>query len=53
MLSKMAVTPYVNMTDGLIAIPMFLMIAGIFLIAVVTSPKKWVFRFCFSRHANR
>lgn len=31
------------MTDGLIAIPMFLMIAGIFLIAVVTSPKKWGF----------
>ena len=28
------------MTDGLLAIPMFLMIAGIFMIAVITSPRR-------------
>ncbi|MCJ1993870.1 ABC transporter permease subunit [Lactococcus piscium] len=31
------------MTNGLIAIPMFLVIAGLFVIAVATSPKKWGF----------
>ena len=31
------------MTDGLLAIPMFLMIAGIFMIAVITSPRRWGF----------
>lgn len=31
------------MTNGLVAIPMFLVIAGLFVIAVATSPKKWGF----------
>ena len=31
------------MTDGLLAIPVFLMIAGIFMIAVITSPRRWGF----------
>ncbi|GHU38498.1 glycine/betaine ABC transporter permease [Bacilli bacterium] len=32
-----------GMTNGLLAIPMFLMIAGVFLIALVTSPRRWGF----------
>ena len=32
-----------GMTDGLTAIPMYLFIAGVFIIAVVTSPKRWGF----------
>ncbi|MCJ1996565.1 ABC transporter permease subunit [Lactococcus piscium] len=31
------------MTNGLVAIPMFLVIAGLFIIAIATSPKKWGF----------
>lgn len=32
-----------SLTNGLLAVPMFLMIAGIFLIAVATSPRRWGF----------
>lgn len=32
-----------SLTNGLLAVPMVLMIVGIFVIAVITSPKKWGF----------